>query len=123
MALRSLVPFAHVADLAASIAFYEKLGFHVKNSWTHPSSDRPTWAWLQCDDAHLMVAKSSGPIVPDEQAVFFYLYADDVAATHAELRDAGIEVGEITYAFYAPRGEFFVRDPDGYGLRITHSGQ
>jgi catechol 2,3-dioxygenase-like lactoylglutathione lyase family enzyme len=123
MALRSLVPFVHVADLAVSIAFYGKLGFQVKNTWTHPSSDRPTWAWLQCDDAHLMIAKSSGPIVPDEQAVFFYLYADDVAATHAELRDAGIEVGEITYAFYAPRGEFFVRDPDGYGLRITHVGQ
>jgi catechol 2,3-dioxygenase-like lactoylglutathione lyase family enzyme len=121
MTVRSLVPFVHVRGLDASIAFYAKLGFEVRNTWTHPSSDRPTWAWLQCSDAHLMIARASGPIVPDEQAVFFYLYVDDVAATHAELRSANLEVGEITYAFYAPRGEFRVADPDGYGLMITHT--
>ena len=123
MALRSLVPFVHVFDVAVSVAFYAKLGFEVKNTWTHPSADSTTWAWLQCNEAHLMIARASAPIVPDEQAVFFYLYVDDVAATHAELRAAGIETGEITYAFYAPRGEFRVADPDGYGLMITHAGR
>jgi len=56
-----------------------------------------------------------------QQAVLFYLYCDDVAATRAELQIAGVAVGEIRYEFYAPRGEFRVEDPDGYVLMITHT--
>ncbi|HUR80670.1 MAG TPA: VOC family protein [Thermoanaerobaculia bacterium] len=121
--IRSLVPFIHVRDVLASIAFYEKLGFKVDNTYTPPDEDTPVWAWLQINDAELMLGVAEEPVVPEQQAIFFYVYADDVSATHAELRAAGIEVGEITHAFYAPRGEFRVIDPDGYSLMITHYGQ
>ena len=121
MPFRSLVPYVHVVSVPASIAFYEKLGFTVGNTYTFPGANELTWAWLRCGNAQLMIARSSGPIVPEEQAVFFYLYVEDVAAKHAELAANGVTVGAITYPFYCPRGEFRVVDPDGYGLMIAHT--
>lgn len=117
----SLVPFLHVRDVAASTGFYRTLGFEVANTFTMDGASEPTWAWLRSGGAHLMIARATAPIVADQQAVMFYLYVEDVPAKHAELRAAGIEAHDITYAFYAPRGEFRVVDPDGYGLMITHA--
>jgi hypothetical protein len=118
---KALVPFAHVHDVATSIAFYQKLGFNVGNTFTPPSEKEPVWAWLASGGAQLMVANADEPVVASQQAVLFYVYVDDVPAKHAELAAAGIAVGAITYAFYAPRGEFRVMDPDGYVLMITHT--
>lgn len=110
---------AHVASVAASIAFYEKLGFEVGNMFTPQGAPEPSWAWLECGTAaQLMVAKGSHAA---QHSVLFYLYVDDVAATHAELAAAGVDVGEIRTEFYAERGEFRVTDPDGYVLMITHT--
>jgi len=111
----------HVTDLARSIAFYERLGFRVENTFTPPDRPGPTWAWLELGSARLMLAKASAPVVPEQQAVLFYLYYDDAEATHAELRAAGVAVGELSYPFYCPRGEFPVTDPDGYCLMLTHA--
>ena len=46
------------------------------------------------------------------------LLVSDVQALHAELRSAGIDVGEIERPFYMPAGEFRVVDPDGYVLLV-----
>ncbi len=118
--IRQLTPMAFVADVARSIAFYEHLGFSVGNTFTPPESEAPTWGWLKSGDAHLMIAKASEPIAPEEQAVLFYLYTDDVAATRDALVEAGLSPGPIATPFYAPRGEFRLVDPDGYALMITH---
>jgi len=119
--VRSLVPLAHVRSVPASIAFYEKIGFTLGNTFTPPDESEPVWAWMQSGNAQFMVAKAEEAVVPSQQAVLFYLYVYDVAAKHAELRDGGITGGDIQYPFYAPRGEFRVTDPDGYLLMITHT--
>lgn len=121
MPFRRLTPFAHVFDVEASIAFYRLLGFEVRNTVAIDGGPKPTWAYLASGGADLMIAKASGKIVPDEQAVLFYLYCDDVAVKHAELAAAGLEVSPITTPFWAPRGEFRLADPDGYGLMIMHT--
>lgn len=117
--IRSIVPMAHVASVPRSIEFYEKLGFEVGNTFTPEGLREPFWASLASGKAHLMVAKA--PVIPEQQAVLFYLYFDDVAATRAALEKAGVAAGPIKYPFYAPRGEFRVADPDGYALMITHT--
>lgn len=118
--IRSLVPFVHVRDVVASIAFYETLGFEVGDTFTPQGAGAPSWAWLKINDAQYMIARATAPIVADQQAIFFYVYVDDVDAAHAALRQKGVEVGEIRYEFYNPKGEFRVADPDGYGLMFTH---
>jgi catechol 2,3-dioxygenase-like lactoylglutathione lyase family enzyme len=120
--MRSLVPMAHVRTLGDSIAFYRKLGFEVRNTFVPEGRADPTWAWLESEGgAKLMVALASEPVIADQQAVLFYLYCDEVAATRSRLQEAGVPVGAIEYPFYAPRGEFRVHDPDGYVLMITHT--
>ena len=120
-AVRSLVALAHVASVPRSIEFYGKLGFDVRNTFTPPESKEPVWVWLENANARLMLSQASGPIIPGEQAVLFYLYYDDVAATREVLERVGISAGPIQYPFYNPRGEFRVQDPDGYVLMIAHT--
>ena len=120
MQTRQLVPMVFVADVERSIAFYKHLGFEVGNTFPEGAT-KPTWAWLHCGEAQLMLATANEAIVPDQQRVLFYLYTDDVPAAQASLAEAGLNPGEISKPFYAPRGEFEVRDPDGFVLMITHT--
>jgi Glyoxalase/Bleomycin resistance protein/Dioxygenase superfamily len=119
--IRSLIPMAFVREVGGSIAFYRKLGFEARNTFVPDGRTDPTWALLETGEARLMLALATEPVVADQQAVLFYLYCDDVAATRAALMHSGVDVGPIEYPFYAPRGEFRVRDPDGYVLMIMHT--
>ena len=110
-----------VAEVERSIEFYKHLGFEVGNTFTPEGATKPAWAWLACGAAQLMLAAAEEEIVADQQRVLFYLYTDDVAAAQASLAEAGLNPGEISTPFYAPRGEFKVVDPDGFTLMITHT--
>jgi catechol 2,3-dioxygenase-like lactoylglutathione lyase family enzyme len=109
------------ADVDRSIVFYRHLGFEVGNTFTPPEKTKLSWAWLESDHAQLMLAAASDPVVADLQSVLFYVYTDDVTAARSSLIDAGLEPGDITTPFYAPRGEFRLIDPDGYVIMVTHT--
>jgi|ERR671924_736185 catechol 2,3-dioxygenase-like lactoylglutathione lyase family enzyme len=115
-AVSGLVPYAHVADVERSIAFYWMLGFEVRA--TRPHEGRLGWAFLQCGEARLMLAAATGTIEADAQAVLFYLYCRDVAALREQLLTQGVEVGEVTHPDHMPAGEIRLHDPDGYCLLI-----
>ena len=117
---RNLVAMAHVQDVRRSIAFYETLGFVVEATHSRPDAGSPVWAHLESGNAQLMLAIASEPIDPANQDVLFYIYFDDIQATHAALAAKGLAVGELTYPFYCPKGEFRLMDPDGYCLMLTH---
>jgi catechol 2,3-dioxygenase-like lactoylglutathione lyase family enzyme len=110
-----------VADVERSIDFYKHLGFELGNTFAADGATKPTWAWLRSGNAPLMLAAASEPIVADQQRILFYIYTDDVPTAHAAVREKGLNPGEITTPFYAPRGEFQLVDPDGYVLMITHT--
>lgn len=121
MQARQLVPMAFVADVERSIGFYRQLGFGVGNTFAAEGAEKATWAWLESGEAQLMLAEASHPVVAEQQRVLFYVYTDDVDAAHAELAAAGLNPSEITKPFYAPRGEFELKDPDGFTVMITHT--
>jgi catechol 2,3-dioxygenase-like lactoylglutathione lyase family enzyme len=111
---------AHVVDVPRSIAFYADLGFTVGNTFVPPGESVPAWAWLDSGaGASLMVTRASGPVDAGQQAVLFYLYVPDVAATHARLGSLGHTPGPISFPFYMPGGEFRLEDPDGYVLIVA----
>jgi hypothetical protein len=112
---------AFVESVPGSIAFYRRLGFEVKNTFSPDGEPEPSWAYLLSDRAQIMVAKATEPVVPSQQAVLFYVYCDDVPAMRERLIAGGIEAGPIASPFYAPRGEFRIQDPDGYVLMVTHT--
>ena len=117
----ALVPMLPVSDVPATIAFYEQLGFEVGNSYAAEGEDAPNWAWMQNGGAHLMLSKSCEPLNASHDGPSLWLYCKDVVATHASLRDRGLDVGEISYPFYNAAGEFHVHDPDGYAVFISRA--
>jgi catechol 2,3-dioxygenase-like lactoylglutathione lyase family enzyme len=118
--VRSLVPMAFVADVAASSAFYAKLGFEVAGSFTPPGAAEASWVSLVSGRAGLMLSRASEPVIAEQQAVLFYVYCEDVAAMHAALAESGLEPGPIAKPFYNPKGEFRLADPDGYVVMVAH---
>lgn len=118
---RNLVALAYVADVRRSMAFYELIGFEVGNTHAPEGEEEPVWAALESSHAALMLSKASEPVVAEQQAVLFYLYFDDIVATHAALASQGLPVGALSFPFYCPKGEFRLVDPDGYVLMLTHT--
>jgi predicted enzyme related to lactoylglutathione lyase len=116
---RSLVAFAHVADVERSIRFYAGLGFTVQNTVVPQGRSAPVWAWLGSGKADLMVGLADGPVDASRQAILFYLYFDDIEKTRRALVELGHSPGEIRYPFYMPGGECRLEDPDGYVLMLA----
>ena len=112
------MPFVHVADVTASIAFYEHLGFHV--TATHPATTpAPDWASLEAEQARLMLARAGQPVRASEQAVLFYLFTRDLFGLRERLIAAGIAAGEIVDGRPGPDAEMRLEDPDGYVLMVA----
>lgn len=121
MQTRQLVAMISVTDMERSLAFYQRLGFEVGNTFVPAGATGPSWAWLRSGEAQLMLSKASEPIVATQKNFLFYVYTDDVDTAHAELAEAALNPSEITKPFYNPDGEFRLLDPDGYVLMITHT--
>ncbi len=133
-AISALVPYAHVADVERSLAFYSLMGFVRRETHSGPTG-RVVWAHAVSGDARLMLAQSSGPIAADQQAVLFYMHCTNVAALRTRLLQSGVHNGgaydgkprasnsgpvlfDIAFPFYMPAGEFRLHDPDGYVILV-----
>jgi hypothetical protein len=129
-----LVPFVHVTDVEASLAFYAMLGF-VPQHVMKDAGGRMFWALAQSDRAEIMFARADGPVDAEQQAVIFYMYSTDVAELRRHLlanglHDGGVYCGgqgpnhgrrvvfEVAHRDYMPGGEVRVADPDGYCILI-----
>ncbi len=133
-----LVPFVHVADVEASLAFYALLGFETQ-SIMKDGRGNAFWAMAKSGSAEIMLARASGPIDAGQQAVLFYMYSTDVAGLRRHLlggglRDGGAYLGvkgphdgprtvfEVARRDYMPAGEMRVTDPDGYVVLVGQLG-
>lgn len=93
------------------------LGFSVED--THEHEGEVDWVSLQSSSARLMLANANAPINRHEQAVLFYLYADDLRALRDRLVAAGVAAGEMVDGKPGPSEEMGLSDPDGYCLMIA----
>jgi hypothetical protein len=119
--ITGLTPMAHAADVQRSVDFYKLLGMEVRGSLRNPSGQLQ-WVHLACDQADLMFARASEPVIAGQQAVLFYLYSPDLVALREHLVARGVKVSPIKYPDYMPKGEIRVDDPDGYCLLIGQAG-
>ena len=100
-----------------SLAFYRLLGFEPLE--THEPGGELVWAFLQSGEASLMLGRAGAPFRHREQAVFFYLYVEDLARLRDRLVAHGVAPGEIVDGSPGPRQEMLVADPDGYVLMVA----
>lgn len=127
-----LVPYAHVTDVEASLAFYALLGFAAQRTMKD-AHGRAFWALAQSEQAQIMFARADGPIDPEQQAVLFYMYSTDVAALRQRLLQGGLRDGtshgagsnevrrvvyDVAHRDYMPGGELRIGDPDGYVILV-----
>ena len=87
--------------------------------------------------SQIFLVRANGPVIPEQQAVLFYLDSDDVAAFRRNLLERGLlEAGsppgegppmelpernavfDLRYPFSMPAGELRVHDLDGFCLLI-----
>jgi hypothetical protein len=133
------VAMVHVEDVEAAAKFYDLLGFRSESRYVRDDGIT-NFVGLRSDHAELFLARSSGPIVPSQQAVLFYMYTSNVRALREHLLAQGLEDGGIPpgfrkrgheghmperravyslcHPFYMPEGELRVQDLDGYTLLI-----
>jgi len=112
MKMNRLIPMLPVKSMSASVEFYQKLGFSVENR-----QDDWGWAMLRFDECRLMVDQSINrhPDVPRTSVV--YLYPENVAEYHRQLRANGVIIPDLDITFYNMT-EFRIDDPDGNRLWI-----
>jgi catechol 2,3-dioxygenase-like lactoylglutathione lyase family enzyme len=113
-----LVPFIHVSDIKASIAFYQHLGFHI--TARHPTiTPDPSWVSMEAGEASLMLQHADDPVSAQAQGVLFYLFSRDLFGLRDRLIAAGIQAGEIVHGAPGPNAEMRLEDPDGYVLIVA----
>ena len=110
-----LIPMLPVGSMPASVEFYQKLGFSVETR-----NDDWGWAMLRFDDCRLMVDQSINKQPGAARLSVLYLYPDNVAQYHQQLRENGLIIADLDVTFYGMT-EFRFDDPDGNRLWIGES--
>ena len=113
--LRDAFPILQVADVPRSLEFYrDLLGFAV--TYGFPAEGDPQFVSLAIDGGELALGTTDQPVQSASTAL--WLYADDVDAVVAHLRQAGVRV--VAEPTDQPWGERVasVADPDGYTVHI-----
>jgi lactoylglutathione lyase len=116
---RDAFPILQVADLRRSLEFYrDLLGFQV--TYAFPPESEPQFVFLAIDGGTLGLGAAEQPV--QSASASLWLYADDVDAAVALLRDAGVRV--VAEPADQPWGERVasVADPDGYTVHIGAPG-
>lgn len=101
-----------VANMPASVEFYEKLGFRVEQR-----NDDWRWARLCPGECRLMVDESINvhPGIPHLGVL--YCYPEDIAEYHRQVRANGLTIPDLEVTFYGMT-EFRIEDPDGNRLWV-----
>jgi uncharacterized glyoxalase superfamily protein PhnB len=112
MKMNRLIPMLPVGSMPASVEFYQKLGFAVETR-----NDQWRWAMLAFGECRLMLDESINlhPAAPRDPVL--YLYPDDLAAYHRQVRANGLAIPDLETTFYGMT-EFRIEDPDGNRLWI-----
>lgn len=112
MKLECLIPMLPVKHLPRSLEFYQRLGFEVENQ-----KDAWGWAMIRNGECRLMLDQSINVAPAAPRQGVLYLYPENIAEYHRQVRERGVPVPELEVTFYGLT-EFRLEDPDGNRLWI-----
>ena len=118
----TITPLLNVADVAASVAFYRRLGLEPAERFEDDGV--LIWAMLKSGASGLMLNRqdrihaASRRARPHYGDAVFYIEVPSAATMHAALVADGIAATPVERQTYG-LDEFYVRDPDGYELAIA----
>ena len=111
MNLERAMPVLQVRDVAASAAFYARLGF-TASLWGDP----PGFAIMRRGGVTIALDRARDGNVCVNQWWAAYLYTDDVEALHAEFTKAGLDPTPISHPAHYGCDDFDIIDPDGHRI-------
>ena len=112
MKMNRLIPMLPVANMSASVEFYQKLGFSVEQR-----NDHWRWAMLCFGECRLMLDESINADPGSPRSSVLYLYPGDIFEFHKQVRANGLVIPDLEVTFYGMT-EFRFDDPDGNRLWI-----
>lgn len=126
MTVQSLTPNLGVNDVNATVEYYKKLGFELRQSV--PAEGKLDWAMISAGGAALMFQeeaslKAEYPELQDRSVggdLTFYVSVSDALALYERLKDSVTIVKQPHKTFYGA-DEFAIRDLNGYILTIAQS--
>ena len=101
-----------VRDVAASAAFYDRLGFQSHGFWGDP----PGFCIVQRGDVTLGLDRARDGTVPLNQWWAAYVYVEDAEALRQEFMDAGLAPAAMQRPTEYGCVDFDMVDPDGHRL-------
>lgn len=111
----------YVKDLDKTAAFYEALGFQVKNREVDRLTMNVNWFWLDfipADQENKLKFQEEAQSDHKGAGMYTYLSVDDVDTAYEELLAKGIRPSSEPKDWPWGNREFVLRDPDGYKLVI-----
>lgn len=123
-AFNRMTPNLMVADVAATLAWYERVLGAEELARMPPESDEPEWAQVEFGDVWLMFQSRDsleGEIPALEGAeiggsLSLYIDVDDALAVNEQVRTAGATVVQELRETEYGRREFAIEDGNGYVL-------
>ncbi|WP_050531221.1 VOC family protein [Pseudaestuariivita atlantica] len=115
-ALRAM-PVLQVTDVAASVAFYGRLGFASHGAWGDP----PGFSIVQRGDVTLGLDRAQDGEVACNQWWAAYIYVDDAEALRAEFVEHGLDPTDMHRPDHYGCIDFDMIDPDGQRIAFGQS--
>ena len=113
--MRSVAPMIHVPDVAATVAWYEALGFELIDA--NDEGGEVDWAMVAWGEDAVMFNAGGRPANGERREVDLYVTVENVDALHQRLKDHVEVVQEPNDTFYGMR-EFIARDLNGFWVTI-----
>ena len=120
--VKQAVPFFHVTDITASLAFYvDGLGFTMTQKWV--PEDRIRWCWLELGNAALMLQEywrdgrpAGAPEGTLGQGVSVCFMCADAVGIYHDVTSRGLPAARP----FVGNGlwDVALKDPDGYNLHF-----
>lgn len=113
-----MAPLLWVKNIRKSLAFYERLGFNVNDTWE--PEGKLTWCSMSFDGAELMLQQQADEttLATEERVheeIELYFICVNVDSLFQTYTEQGIQVSKPKRAFY-PMKQMFLEDPDGRTL-------
>lgn len=107
-----VVPMIHVANVGATVEWYESIGFKVLANY---SDGDEAFAMLSFGSGEVMFSSGGLPSTQRRREVDLYVYADNVDELYDRLKDRVEVVEGLDDTFYGMR-EFIIRDVNRFWI-------
>ena len=134
MKVEQVVPILNVSDIAESVAWFRKLGWHPGFQWRSTEGGPVDFGAVTEDDNEIFLCRdgqggrgrgantaTGGPGADQraDQGMWVSIWVDDVDAVHERCVAEGLEITHPPTDEPWNVREFHVRHPDGHVFRIS----